>query len=79
MQRANLIEAVVRPERSMSESATGVTVFLLDYLFVKAFFSLEKMILFINFKKEAAEDSPERTPQSLKYKLNRFYITNQAI
>lgn len=55
VQRANLIEAVVRPERSMSESATGIYRISFGlYYFVKAFFCLEKMILFLNFKKEGA-------------------------
>jgi hypothetical protein len=49
------METVVRSERSMSESATRVyrISFGFNY-FVKAFFFLEKMILFLNFKKEVA-------------------------
>gem|GEM_PF-6671570 len=43
-ERTNLIEVVVRPERSMSERVQRVPYFFWIYLFVKAFFFLEKII-----------------------------------
>jgi hypothetical protein len=57
VQRVNLIEAVVRPDPVLDtgESATGIYRISFGlYYFVKAFFFLEKMILFLNFKKEGA-------------------------
>ena len=63
------------PSEVWARVQRGLTVFLLDLSFCKSIFLLRWDDFVSNFKKEAAEDSPEKAPQSLKFKLNAIYYS----